>query len=132
VDLLSEALTSIDEPFLHPGPGPLRTWLRRELTQFADVLNHPASLQFMSAIIANGDRDQRIADLRDELMRKTTRTLATKIERSRSRDLLDAIDASTLLLQLVGPIIVQVSILRRPADKRFIAGIIDAALAEHS
>jgi AcrR family transcriptional regulator len=132
VDLLSEALATIDEPLLRPGPGTLRQWLRRELTRFADVLSEPVSLQFMAAIVASGNSDQRIADLRDDLNSRMTQTLETKIRRSKQHGLIDEVDPSLLLLQLVGPIIVQVSVLRRPADRVFITRIIDVVLGEHS
>jgi AcrR family transcriptional regulator len=131
VDLLSEALATIDEPLLRLGPGPLRAWLRRELIRFADVLSQPVSLQFLAAIVASGNSDERIAALRDDLNSRMTQTLATKIKRSK-RELVDGIDPSLLLLQLVGPIILQVSVLRRPADRAFITHIVDVALDEHT
>lgn len=127
-DLLSEALTTVDDPLLRLGSGPLRPWLRRELTRMAYVLSEPVSRQFLAAIVASGGSDQRIADLCRDLNRRMTQTLATKLEHSKQRDLIDAVDPSTLLLQLVGPIVLQVSVLRRSVDRSFIDQVIDSAL----
>lgn len=132
VDLLSEALATIDEPLLRPGPGPLRQWLRRELTHFAEVLNEPVSLQFLAAIVASGNNDQRIVDLREDLHRRMTLTLETKLRRSKVVDPKNKMDPSNLFLLLVSPIIVQVSILRRPVDRAFIDDVIDSALVNHA
>ncbi|OZG28869.1 TetR family transcriptional regulator [Williamsia sp. 1138] len=129
VDLLSEALQTVDEPLLRPGRGPLRAWLRREMTRLATDLAEPTGTQFVAAIITSADSDPRIASIRDDLMRRTVHTLASMLDRFEPTDSDEPSDPELLLTQLVGPLIVQVSIMRNRVDRRFIDQVINSALA---
>ncbi|ASR03107.1 TetR/AcrR family transcriptional regulator [Gordonia rubripertincta] len=127
VDLLFEALTTIEEPILRPGRGPLRSWLRREMRKLSGDLGAPVGLQALVAIL-NSAHDQRIADLRDDLVRKTVQTLASMLRRHADTA---AVDPELMMVRLVGPLIVQVSLMRGSADDEFIDQIIDSALSPY-
>jgi AcrR family transcriptional regulator len=129
VDLLSEALRTVDEPLLRPGRGPLRPWLRRELIRLAIELREPTGTQFLAAIITTSDLDPRIAGLRDDLMNRTVASLATMLDRFGDTTTGSRVDPEFLLTQLIGPLIVQVSIMRNQVGRDFIDRVIDKALA---
>lgn len=128
-DLLSEALQNVEEPLLRLGPGPFRTWLRREMTRLADDLGEPAGVQWIAATITGADGDPRIAALRDDLMHRTVLALTAMLDRYGETGPENRPDPEFLLTQLVGPLIVQTTILRRRVNRRFIDQIIDSALA---
>src|SRR6184192_455735 len=50
IDLLFEAVGVVDQPLMHAGPGPLRTWMKREVRRAAGELARPVSLQMVAAI----------------------------------------------------------------------------------
>lgn len=127
-DLLAEALRAVQEPLLRPGRGPLRTWLRREMLRLSVDLSEPTGTQFVAAIITTGDLDPRIAELRDDLMSRTILTLTAMLERFGTNDADAQLNPEFLLTQLVGPLIVQASIMRHQVDRRFVDQVIDTAL----
>lgn len=97
------------------------------MTRLAMNLAEPTAKQFLAAIITSADTDPRIASLRDDLMRRTVDTLASMLDRVGGSETAEC-DPELLLTQLVGPLIVQVSIMRNPVDRGFIDRVIDSTL----
>src|ERR1700733_11301707 len=65
VDLVTEALTVIDQPVFRSREGPLREWLSSELTRFSADLAQPVARQFLATVIGTAEQVQAVADLRD-------------------------------------------------------------------
>ena len=99
------------------------------MTRLAIDLAQPTGTQFVAAIITSADSDPRIASIRDDLMQRTVHTLASMLDRFGTPETTNVSDPELLLTQLVGPLIVQVSIMRNRVDRRFIDQVIDSALA---
>jgi hypothetical protein len=98
------------------------------LTRLAIELREPTGTQFLAAIITTSDLDPRIAGLRDDLMNRTMATLATMLDRFGDSTTGSRVDPQFLLTQLIGPLIVQVSIMRNQVGRDFIDRVIDEAL----
>jgi AcrR family transcriptional regulator len=129
VDLVTEALSVIDQPVFRSGDGPLRTWLGGELGRFAADLAQPAATQFLAAVIGTADQVQAIAGLRDDLLRRISAVLSSGLGRAEATgEIGNRIDPDELLARLLGPVIFRVSIQRAAADRDYIDRLVDAAL----
>jgi AcrR family transcriptional regulator len=129
VDLVTEALTVIDQPVFRSGDGPLRTWLGGELARFAADLAQPAATQFLATVIGTADQVQAVADLRDDLLRRISVVLRGGLARAEAAgEIGSEIDPDELLARLLGPVIFRVSIQQAAADRDYIDRLVDAAL----
>lgn len=129
VDLVTEALTVIDQPVFRSGDGPLRAWLGGELSRFAAELAEPAATQFLATVIGSADQVQAVADLRDDLLRRISAVLGSGLARAEATgEAGKRIDPDELLARLLGPVIFRVSIQKAVADRGFIDRLVDAAL----
>jgi AcrR family transcriptional regulator len=130
VDLVTEALTVIDQPVFRSREGPLRTWLGGELARFAADLAQPAATQFLATVIGTADQVQAIADLRDDLLRRISAVLRNGLAAGETTgETVRPLDPDELLARLLGPVIFRVAIEQVPADRDFIDRLVDAALA---
>jgi AcrR family transcriptional regulator len=129
VDLVTEALTVIEQPVLRSGEGPLRAWLGGELTRFAADLSEPAATQFLATVIGTADQVQAVADLRDDLLRRISAVLGSGLARAEATGEIDKrLDPDELLARLLGPVIFRVSIQQVAVDRDFVDRLIDGAL----
>jgi AcrR family transcriptional regulator len=129
VDLVTEALTVIDQPVFRSREGALRAWLGGELTRFAADLAQPAATQFLATVIGSADQVQAIADLRDDLLRRISAVLSSGLARDATGgEIGNRIDPDELLARLLGPVIFRVAIQQVPADRDFIDRLVDTAL----
>lgn len=128
VDLVTEALTVIDQPVFRSREGALRAWLGGELARFAADLAQPAATQFLATVIGSADQVQAIADLRDDLLRRISAVLSSGLAPDAMGETGDRIDPDELLARLLGPVIFRVAIQQVPADRDFIDRLVDTAL----
>jgi AcrR family transcriptional regulator len=128
VDLVTEALTVIDQPVFRSREGALRAWLGSELARFAADLAQPAATQFLATVIGSADQVQAIADLRDDLLRRISAVLSCGLARDATGEIGNRIDPDELLARLLGPVIFRVAIQQVPADRDFIDRLVDTAL----
>ncbi len=129
IDLVTEALTVVEQPMFHSGEGPLRAWLGRELIRFAADLAQPVVQQFLSTVIGAADQNPTVADLRDDLLRRTSAVLHSAFEQAESEgETVPRRDYDELLAQILGPVIFRVTIQRGVTDRDFIDRLVDAAL----
>ncbi len=129
VDLVTEALTVIDQPVFRSREGALRAWLGGELTRFAADLAQPAATQFLATVIGSADQVQAIADLRDDLLRRISAVLSSGLVQAEATgEIGNRIDPDELLARLLGPVIFRVVIQQVPADRDFIDRLVDTAL----
>jgi AcrR family transcriptional regulator len=130
VDLVTEALTVIDQPvFRSREGGDLRAWLGGELARFAAELAEPAATQFLATVIGTADQVQAIADLRDDLLRRISGVLGSGLARAEATgEIGSRIDPDELLARLLGPVIFRVSIQKAAADRDYIDRLVAAAL----
>jgi AcrR family transcriptional regulator len=131
VDLVTEALSVVEQPVFRSREGPLRAWLGDELARFAADLAQPAATQFVATVIGTADQVQAVADLRDDLLRRISAVLRSGLamgEPGATRETLRRIDPDELLAQLLGPVIFRASIQQAAIDRDFIDRLVDAAL----
>jgi AcrR family transcriptional regulator len=129
VDLVTEALTVVDQPVFRSREGSLREWLGGELTRFAADLAQPAATQFVATVIGTADQVQAVADLRDDLLRRISAVLDSGLARAEAtREIGNRIDPDELLARLLGPVIFRVSIQKATADRDYIDRLVAAAL----
>ena len=130
VDLVTEALTVIDQPVFRSREGPLRAWLAGELTRFAADLSQPAARQFLATVIGAADQVQAVADLRDDLLRRISAVLRDGLAQAEaSGELVKRLDPDELLARLLGPVIFRVAIQQAAVDRDSVDQVVDAALA---
>jgi AcrR family transcriptional regulator len=129
VDLVTEALSVVDQPVFRSREGSLRAWLGGELARFAADLAQPAATQFVATVIGTADQVQAVADLRDDLLRRISAVLGSGLAQA------DAtgepgrrLDPDELLARLLGPVIFRVAIQQLAADRDFIDRLVDGAL----
>jgi AcrR family transcriptional regulator len=131
VDLVTEALSVVDQPVFRSREGSLRAWLGGELARFAADLAQPAATQFLATVIGTADQVQAVADLRDDLLRRISAVLRSGLaagEPGVTGETVRRIDPDELLAQLLGPVIFRVSIQQAAIDRDFIDRLVDAAL----
>jgi AcrR family transcriptional regulator len=131
VDLVTEALSVVEQPVFRSREGPLRAWLGGELARFAADLTQPAATQFLATVIGTADQIQAVADLRDDLLRRISAVLHSGLaagEAGASGESAHRFDLDELLARLLGPVIFRVSIQHATADRDFIDRLVDAAL----
>jgi AcrR family transcriptional regulator len=131
VDLVTEALSVVEQPVFRSREGPLRAWLGGELARFAADLAQPAATQFLATVIGTADQIQAVADLRDDLLRRISAVLHSGLaagEAGASGESAHRFDLDELLARLLGPVIFRVSIQHATADRDFIDRLVDAAL----
>lgn len=128
VDLVTEALSVIDQPVFRSREGSVRAWLGGELARFAADLAEPAATQFLATVIGTADQVQAVADLRDDLLRRISAVLHSGLAAGEAGDTARRFDLDELLARLLGPVIFRVSIQQRAADRDFIDRLVDAAL----
>ncbi len=130
VDLVVEALGVADQPLLHPSEGqPLREWLRRELVRAAADFARPAVQQFIATIVGSACRSELITALVSKLTRRTVAVMREALDRAEADGaVFRRRDEYQLIAELVGPVIVQVTMYRMPADEQWIARLVDNAI----
>jgi AcrR family transcriptional regulator len=129
VDLVTEALTVVDQPVFRSREGSLREWLGGELTRFAADLAQPAATQFVATVIGTADQVQAVADLRDDLLRRISAVLGSGLAGAEATgEIGNRIDPDELLARLLGPVIFRVSIQQATADRDYIDRLVAAAL----
>ena len=129
VDLVTEALSVVDQPVFRSREGPLRAWLGGELARFAADLAQPAATQFLATVIGTADQVQSVADLRDDLLRRISAVLRSGLAQAEATgETGKRLDPDELLARLLGPVIFRVSIQQVAADRDFIDRLVDAAL----
>ena len=129
VDLVTEALTVIEQPVFRSPEGPLRAWLGGELTRFAGDLSEPAARQFLATVIGTADQVQAVAGLRDDLLRRISAVLRSGLAQSEATgEIGKRLDPDELLARLLGPVIFRVSIQQVAVDRDFIDRLVDGAL----
>jgi AcrR family transcriptional regulator len=131
VDLVTEALSVVEQPVFRSREGSLRAWLGGELARFAADLAQPAATQFVATVIGSADQVQAVADLRDDLLRRISAVLRSGLASGESVATGEAVqrfDSDELLARLLGPVIFRVSIQQAAADRDFIDRLVDAAL----
>lgn len=131
VDLVTEALSVVEQPVFRSREGSLRAWLGGELARFAADLAQPAATQFLATVIGTADQVQAVADLRDDLLRRISAVLRSGLaagEPGVTGETVRRIDPDELLAQLLGPVIFRVSIQQAAIDRDFIDRLVDAAL----
>jgi len=133
VDLVIEALGVAEQPLLRPSAGqPLREWLRRELSRAAADFARPVVQQFVATIVASASRSEPITALVDELTRRTVGAVREALDRAEAEGaVFHRRDEHQLVAELVGPVIVQVTMYRMPADEQWIARLVDSAIDGH-
>jgi AcrR family transcriptional regulator len=129
VDLVTEALTVIEQPVFRSREGPLRAWLGGELTRFAADLSEPAAIQFLATVIGTADQVRAVAGLRDDLLRRISAVLRSGLAQAEATgELGKRLDPDELLARLLGPVIFRVAIQQVAADREFVDRLVDAAL----
>src|SRR5271170_4477540 len=131
VDLVTEALSVVDQPVFRSREGSLRAWLGGELARFAADLAQPAATQFLATVIGTADSVQAVADLRNDLLRRISAVLRSGLaagEAGAAGEAVRRFDPDELLARLLGPVIFRVSIQQAVADRDFIDRLVDAAL----
>ena len=129
VDLVTEALTVIEQPVFRSREGALRAWLGGELTRFAADLAQPAATQFLATVIGTADQVQAVADLRDDLLRRISAVLHSGLAQAGAQgETVRRLDPGELLAQLLGPVIFRVAIQQAAVDRDFIDRLVDTAL----
>ena len=131
VDLVTEALSVVEQPVFRSREGSLRAWLGGELARFAADLAEPAATQFLATVIGSADQVQAVADLRDDLLRRISAVLRSGLaagESGAAAETARRVDPDDLLARLLGPVIFRVSIEQATADRDFIDRLVDAAL----
>ena len=126
IDLVLEALGVAEEPLLRPSEGqPLREWLRRELLRAAADFARPVVQQFIVAVVGDAGRSELIA----ALIGRTVSTVRAAFDRAEAEGaVFRRRDEYQLIAELVGPVIVQVTMYRMPADEQWIARLVDSAV----
>jgi AcrR family transcriptional regulator len=128
VDLVTEALSVIDQPVFRSREGSVRAWLGGELARFAADLADPAATQFLATVIGTADQVQAVAGLRDDLLRRISTVLLSGLAVGEAEETARRFDPDELLARLLGPVIFRVSIQQLAADRDFIDRLVDAAL----
>jgi AcrR family transcriptional regulator len=129
VDLVTEALSVIDQPVFRSREGSLRAWLGGELARFAADLAQPAATQFLATVIGTADQVQAVADLRDDLLRRISAVLGSGLAQAEETgEPGKRLDPDELLARLLGPVIFRVSIQQVAVDRDFIDRLVDGAL----
>jgi AcrR family transcriptional regulator len=130
IDLVIEALGVAEQPLLHPSEGqPLREWLRQELTRLAADFARPVVQQFVAMIVGGADRSEHIAALTAELIDRTVCTVREALDYAEAEGaVFQRRDEYQLIAELVGPVIVQVTMYRMPADEQWVARLVDIAV----
>jgi len=131
VDLVTEALSVVEQPVFRSREGPLRAWLGGELARFAADLAQPAATQFLATVIGTADQVQAVADLRDDLLRRISAVLRSGLAAEATGATgatVRRFDPDELLARLLGPVIFRVSIQQVAVDRDFIDRLVDAAL----
>ena len=128
VDLVTEALTVIDQPVFRSREGALRAWLGGELARFAGELAEPAATQFLATVIGTADQVQAVADLRDDLLRRISAVLRSGLAAGEAGETARRFDPDELLARLLGPVIFRVSIQQVAVDRAFTDRLVDGAL----
>lgn len=130
IDLVFEALGVAEQPLLRPSDGqPLRDWLHRELVRVAADFARPVVQQFVATIVGDACRSEHITALVAELTRRTVSVVRDALDRAEAEGaVFRRRDEHELIAELVGPIIVQVTMYRRPADERWLGRLVDTAI----
>jgi AcrR family transcriptional regulator len=132
IDLVFEALGVAEQPLLRPSDGQtLRDWLHRELVRVAADFARPVVQQFVATIVGDAYRSEHITALVAELTRRTVSVVRDALDRAEAEGaVFRRRDEHELIAELVGPIIVQVTMYRRPADEQWVGRLVDTALAD--
>jgi AcrR family transcriptional regulator len=130
IDLVVEALGLAQQPLLHPSEGqPLREWLRRELLRVAADFARPVVQQFVATIVSDAHRSEHITALVAELTRRTVSAVREELDRAEADGaVFRRRDEHELIAELVGPLIVQVTMYRMPADEQWVGQLVDTAI----
>jgi AcrR family transcriptional regulator len=129
-DLVIEALSQANEPLLHPGEGPFRTWLVGQLTAAAAELRQAVSTQTLVTLVGAAQHDPDVAELRDRILAATQAPLARAIGRAvEAGELAGAPDPSELLSMVLGPLVFRVIVQCQEADADYVQQIVDGSIA---
>jgi AcrR family transcriptional regulator len=130
LDLVVEALGVASQPLLHPSEDqPLREWLRRELVRVAADFARPVVRQFIATIVGDDGRSEIITELVTELTRRTVGAVREAFDRAEAEGaVFRRREEYQLVAELVGPVIVQVTMYRMPPDEQWLARLVDVAV----
>jgi AcrR family transcriptional regulator len=129
-DLLIEAITSADLPFLDRPGGTLRERLRADLRRLRDDMAAPIMATLLATIIERSQRDPATRAHRDRVAAKLAENAQVAIDAAMATgELYSRPDPDDLVAQTLGPLFFRRIIADQPADDAFIDRIIDDALA---
>jgi AcrR family transcriptional regulator len=129
-DLLVEAVTSADLPFLEQAGGTLRERLRTDLRRLRDDMAAPIMATLLATIIERSQHDPATRAHRDRVTAKLVDNARAAIDTAiATGELRGRPDPDDLIAQTLGPLFFRRIVADRPADDSFIDRIIDDALA---
>jgi AcrR family transcriptional regulator len=129
-DLVIEAITSADLPFLDRPGGTLRERLRADLRRLRDDMAAPITATLLATIIERSQRDPATRAHRDRVTAQLAENARLAIDAAMAAGELDSRpDPDDLVAQTFGPLFFRRIVADQPADDAFIDRIIDDALA---
>jgi AcrR family transcriptional regulator len=129
-DLLVEAVTSADLPFLDRPGGTLRERLRADLRRLRDDLGAPIMATLLATIIERSRHDPATRAHRDRVATGLVENARVAIDAAMATgELHSRPDPDDLVAQTLGPLFFRRVVADRPADDAFIDHIIGDALA---
>jgi AcrR family transcriptional regulator len=129
-DLLAEAVTLADVPFLErPGPS-LRDRLRADLRRLRDDMDAPVIATLLATTIERSRRDPAARAHRDRIIATIVENAQAAIDAAMATgELHRRPDPDDLVAQTLGPLFFRRVVADQPADDTFIDRIVDDALA---
>jgi AcrR family transcriptional regulator len=129
-DLLIEAVTTADFPFLDQPGGSLRDRLRADLRRVRDDMAAPIMATLLATIIERSRHDSATRAHRDRVTGKLADNARVAIDTAvATGELRRRPDADDLIAQTLGPLFFRRIVADQPADDAFIDRIVDDALA---
>jgi AcrR family transcriptional regulator len=129
-DLLIEAVTSADFPFLEQAGGTLRERLRADLRRLRDDMAAPIMATLLATIIERSRHDPATRAHRDRVTATLTENTQRAIDTAMATGEIHSwLDPDDLVAQTLGPVFFRRIVTDRPADDAFIDRIIDDALS---
>lgn len=129
-DLIFEAVTSTDLPFLERPGGTLRERLRADLRRLRDDMATPIIATLLATIIERSQHDPATRAHRDRVTATLAANALAAIDTAMATgELHSRPDPDDLVAQTLGPLFFRRIMADQPADDAFIDHIVDDALA---